>query len=282
MDRVEVDGRDERDRGDDDAEEGDAPLSVDRERLHLDHVSHDVDDLLLAIGEGVDRVVGQEEHSVHEEPLGEEVQGPDEGDPSQEAEEEGRVAQRRQEPAAVGHDEDREDDGVDLLFSLPVRVQEWPDEEHRGPGRADHGGKQCPRREEPRVVAGRRLDVPRDEDAPAHDEEREEEDDERRVLDESVCDLGAAPDGPDPDTHRDAEDERHEELEAPLLPQVLRAGHERKRGDRGKERHEREESIPGNLHLDLGPAECERASMPPSEPFRLAADLTGGESSRIS
>ena len=89
---------------------------------------------------GVEREVGSQQHRIDEQPLGQQAEGPDEGYAAQEPEEERRVAQRCQQSAAVGHDEDREQDRVDPVATFGVRVEQRPDEQHGRAGRTHETG----------------------------------------------------------------------------------------------------------------------------------------------
>ena len=80
--------------------------------------------------QAIKRVVRQKKDRQDEGPFFPQVQRPREGDTVQETEEERRVAQRGQQTAAVGHDEDREEDGVDLVHTLAVRRKERTDQQH--------------------------------------------------------------------------------------------------------------------------------------------------------
>ena len=83
---------------------------------------------------------------------GSKAERPGEGHAREVAEEERRIAERRQAAADVRDQEDEEDHGVDDVLALAVRLEQRADEQHRGAGRADEGGEERPAGEEGRVV----------------------------------------------------------------------------------------------------------------------------------
>ena len=93
---------------------------------------------LLAREDGlVEHVEDHEQQAVHQQPRPPEAQGPLERDALQEAEEERRIAERREQPAAVRDDEDEEHDDVRLAHARLVGAQQRADQQHRRAGRAD-------------------------------------------------------------------------------------------------------------------------------------------------
>ena len=70
---------------------------------------------------------------------------PEEIDALQEAQEQRRIAQRRERAAGVRHDEDEEHDHVRLVHAVVVGADQRPDQQHRGAGRA-HAGSRARRR----------------------------------------------------------------------------------------------------------------------------------------
>ena len=85
---------------------------------------------LRRIVQAIKRIVGEEKDPKDECPFLPQVQRPREGDTVQETEEERRVAQRGQQTAAVGHDEDRKENGVDLVHTLAVGGKQGTDQQH--------------------------------------------------------------------------------------------------------------------------------------------------------
>ena len=104
------------------------------------------------------------------------------GTPLQVAEEERRVAERREAAADVRHEEDEEDDRVRDVLALAVGLQQRPDEQHRGAGRADERGEERAQAEERGVRAGRGLEVALQQHAARDHEEAAEQHDERDVV----------------------------------------------------------------------------------------------------
>ena len=107
-------------RTDDEGEEEDVHLAVEAEGLRVFGG--------LAVGDvlpehhAVDREVDGEQDAAGDEPGQKHVLGrPEEGDALQEPEKERGVAQRREAPAHVRHEEDEEDEGVDLALAAFVR-----------------------------------------------------------------------------------------------------------------------------------------------------------------
>ena len=92
---------------------------------------------------GVEDEEGGEEHGEHQPPVRPQPEGPGERHAGQVAEEQRRIAQRRQHAPDVGHDEDEEDDGVLHARALAVRLQQGPDQQHGGAGGAHEGGQEA-------------------------------------------------------------------------------------------------------------------------------------------
>ena len=150
---------------------------------------------------------------------GPEPERPGERHAGQVAEEQRRIAQRRQHAADVGHDEDEEDDGVLDVRALAVGLQERPDEQHGG-ARGPHEGRQEPaERQEPGVGGGRRHQVASQQDAAGDHEQAGEQDDERDVVDGRVQEAGRMAQ-PVEGEHGEAQDRGGEQLVAVRLPPV--------------------------------------------------------------
>ena len=171
LDGVDVDGGGEGDGGDDGGEEDEVERALQAERLDLGVVVVHGLGRLLGVVVGVQRVVAHQQHDVDEEVLAQQVEGPGEGHPAQEAQEQGRVTQWREQAAAVGHDEDRVEHRVHPVVTLLVGGQQGPDEEHGGAGGTDEGRDGPADGQEDRVVAGSGPDVALEEDAPGDDEQ---------------------------------------------------------------------------------------------------------------
>ena len=110
-----------------------------------------VGDVLLEHG-GVDRDVDPEKNRAREEPREKEVLGrPEEVHALQEPEEERRIAEGRQRPTHVRHEEDEEDESMELALATFVRLDERTDEEHRRARRPHEVREHRPEREKARV-----------------------------------------------------------------------------------------------------------------------------------
>ena len=117
-------------------------LPATRRRPHLVEVALEVRRRLAGVRPPVPEDVDGEDERGGEEPRHEQPEGPGERHAQQVAQEERRVAERRQAAADVRDEEDEEDDGVGDVLALAVRLQQGTDEQHRGAGRADEGGEQ--------------------------------------------------------------------------------------------------------------------------------------------
>ena len=167
------------------AQEQEVASPVDAQRLVLHHLLELRARALGLLAREHDLVPDVEDHqqqAVHEQPLPPELEGPAERHALQEAEEERRIAERREQPAAVRHDEDEEDHHVGLALARRVRAQQRPDQQHRGAGGADrvreHGAQAEQRGVEQRGSRERAAHAD-----PAGDrEEGAEQQDEGRVL----------------------------------------------------------------------------------------------------
>ena len=95
--------------------------------------------LLSAPVPGVHREIGRDQARDDQGHLPPKTQGPEERHSVEEAEEQGRVAKRRECSADVRHEEDEKDHRMGPVAAAPVRAQERPDEEDGGSGRTDPG-----------------------------------------------------------------------------------------------------------------------------------------------
>ena len=59
----------------------------------------------------------------------------------QKAEEQRRIAERRQGPTDIADQENKEDDGVRLSFAKLISPDDRPDQQHRCTGRANPAGQ---------------------------------------------------------------------------------------------------------------------------------------------
>ena len=224
-------------RGEHADQEDEVLLPGDPEPPHLVEVALQVRPRLRRVGPAVpDDVDGQHEGG-GEQPRHEQPERPGEGNAEQVAEEERGVAERRQAAPDVRDEEDEEDDGVGDVLALAVRLQEGPDEQHRGAGRPHEGGEDGPDAQERRVRPRGRLEVALEEDAAGDHEEAAQEHDERHVV------LGGVDERPRvgpqvQDEDRRGQDDRDPELAEVRLPEVRRG--QRQDGDRQEQPHERQ------------------------------------------
>jgi len=195
---------------------------------------------LAAVGADLEHGVDGKRETHRHSPVEDQAERPEEVDAAQKAEEEGRVADRRQEPAHVADDEDEEDDRVPHVRALGVGAQHGADEEHRRARRADEVGEHGADGEEEDVVARRRQRIAGHVHAAGDREQRREQQDERDVLVQGAADalppLSAEGDRQVHD-HRDAEERRDERLVAVLREPLL--GGQREDGDTEEQPHER-------------------------------------------
>ena len=84
---------------------------------------------------------------------------PEEIDAAQEADEQRRIAERRQRAADIGDQEDEEDDDMGVERPVVVGADDRPDHDHRGAGRADDRGKQRADQQQPGIDRRRAVDV---------------------------------------------------------------------------------------------------------------------------
>jgi hypothetical protein len=96
-----------------------------------------------------------------------------------------RVVQRA---ADIGNQDDEKDDDVDVVAPRPVGADQRPDQDHGRPRGADDTRHQRAEREDAGIRRRRRLDVARDENAPGHDIEREQQHDETEIFGEHGVD----------------------------------------------------------------------------------------------
>src|SRR5215467_2253622 len=78
----------------------------------------------------------------------------------QEAYQERRIAERRQRPADIGNEDDKEHDDVDPLRPSLIGAQQWPDQDHARARGTDDARQDCADRQYKSVRGGCRTDVP--------------------------------------------------------------------------------------------------------------------------
>ena len=233
--RLQINRRHERHRRDDRAKAQQLPLALDAERGRLRAVQRQRRLGLHGVGAPFNRPIDEEQQPVHEEPRRKERKRPGEGHAAQHPEKERRIAQRREQAAAISHDEDGEDDRVRLDRPLLVGAQNRPDQQHGRARGADQRGEQRATGQKGHVDARFSPEIARDVDAAADDEERQKQRDELNVFDERVDHVLGGPQRPHGDANRQTEDERDGQLNAPLLPEMPRGWNEWKDRDAHKE-----------------------------------------------
>jgi len=133
---------------------------------------------------------------------------------------------------------------VHPVLPFGVRAQQRADEEHRRAGGADERGDEGTEAQEQRVDAGIGADVPSEMDPPGDDEQREEQDDELRILHERVGDGNRPVEHGDVERDRDSQREREEQLAAIVIPPAFRRWNEWKDCDAQQQRRELNNCVP--------------------------------------
>ena len=137
------------------------------------------------------------------------LQRPEERNATQVAEEQRRVAQRRQAAAHVGDHKDEEHDDVHLALAPQVGTKQRADEQHGGARRADPAGKERADEQQDDVVLRRADDGTAHENAAGDDEQAQQQHDERDVVaDDGLGELLRARLGTEADSERHQEHER--------------------------------------------------------------------------
>ncbi len=212
-------------------------LAGDSQGPHRQPVLPAILDALARVRLPVPGVVDREQDGDREEPGHGESQRPDEGHSGQVAQEEGRIAERRQAAPDVRDQEDEEDHGVGDVLPLAIRLEERADEQHRGPGGADEGGEERPSGQEGGVRPRRGLEITVEEDAARDHVEAREQDDEGHVVEGGVDEgLGVVREV-EPE-HGQAEHRAKAQLPKVRLPEV--------RGEEGQDRDGQEQEREGS------------------------------------
>ena len=116
-----------------------------------------------------------------EQPRGQEPERPEERDASDVADQQRRIAERRQEAAGVGDRQDEERDEVRAVLALAVGPQDGSDHQHARAGRPDEAREHGTRPRASHVRGRFGLDVSRDVNAARRDVEGAERRDEREI-----------------------------------------------------------------------------------------------------
>ena len=103
------------------------------------------------------------------------LRGPEEVNTAQEAQEQGRIAQRSQAAADIGHKENEENERMHAVLAVLVSLKQRPNDQHRRTRRTHDVGKKSARKKERRVhqrgafKGGANMDAARDHKKGAHE-----------------------------------------------------------------------------------------------------------------
>ena len=100
----------------------------------------------------------------------------------EEAQEQRRIAQRRQRAARVGHDEDEEHHHMRLVRAVVVGPDQGPDQQHRRAGGAHKTGQHCANAQNGGVQPRAAVQVAPDVDAAGDGKQRRQQQDEGNVF----------------------------------------------------------------------------------------------------
>ena len=114
--------------------------------------------------------------------------GPEEIDAVQEADEQRRVAQRRQRAADIGDQDDEEHHHMHVVETAGVGAQQRPHQDHRRAGGADDAGDRGAEHQDRGVDERRAAQASGDENSARDHVEREQQDDEAHVFAEQRMD----------------------------------------------------------------------------------------------
>ncbi len=112
------------------------------------------------------------------------LRGPEEIDPAQEANEQWRIAERRQRAADIGDQENEEDDDMGIAGAFGIGADQRPDQDHRRAGGADDAGDYRAEGENGEIGARRTAQGAGDKNAAGDDIECEQQDDEAHIFGE--------------------------------------------------------------------------------------------------
>jgi hypothetical protein len=175
-----------------------------------------------------------QQRAVHHQPLRPQPERPLERHAFQIAEEQRRVAERREQSPAVGDDEDEEDDDVRHPLARRIGAEQWADEQRRRARGPDHARERGADRQDPGVLQRRARQRAPHVDAAGDDEERRQQRDERYVLVglfEEHVEPGRAEGRRQIQRYRERQQCRHDALVAVVLPPMAR----RERQERDRE-----------------------------------------------
>ena len=227
-------------RGDHAGEQQEVDLAGDAEALAVAFVLLRRGARLAPVEEAVHAVIehqqqdGDEQHRHQHGP-----RWPEEIDALQEAQEQRRVAERRQRAADIRHQEDEEHHGVDLVAPPLIGLDDRADEQHRracGP----HPARQHRAEQQDAGVDDGRADQPAGEpDAAGHGKEREQQDDEGNVFEQrhmQHLEQGELPAEHDQEGQQEGERPEGRDLAEMVVPEGRRQ--QRKERDRQQDADE--------------------------------------------
>ena len=110
------------------------------------------------------------------------TQSPQEIDAQQVAQEQRRIADRKQAPSDIADQKDKEDDRMPNVLTLGVGLKQRPDQQHACTGCADEAGDQRPKRQEGRIGGWMGGQIASQADPPADHIQREQQNDEGNVF----------------------------------------------------------------------------------------------------
>ena len=134
----------------------------------------------------INPVINCHQNQSGNQPLREKMHKPEKWRSAQVQQKERGISQRGEDAAAVGYHRDEKQDGMRAVFALAVGFQQETNQQHRRPGCPHQGCEKIAHRENAAVDAGCRRQVALQMDAPRHDEQREQEQDERNVVEEHL------------------------------------------------------------------------------------------------
>ena len=116
---------------------------------------------------------------------------PEEVNATQETQEQGRIAQRSEAAADIGHQEDEENKGVHAVFAVLIGFEQRTNDEHGRTGRSHHIGKQRTRKQKGRIHHRRSLERRTNMNAACHHKQSTHKDNERNVVTDNGVRDGA-------------------------------------------------------------------------------------------
>ena len=151
--------------------------------FHLVGIMRGLGTAFTAEQDGIQHEVDAQQGQGHEEGLHEQVGGgPEETHALEEAEEQGRIAERSKGAADVGHKEDEEHDLMHAVLAVGVGAQQRTDEEHGGDGGAHPAGQDGAHGQDAGVDHRRAHQRALQAHAAGHGEQGEQQHDEGDVL----------------------------------------------------------------------------------------------------